>query len=129
MTYVKIKFGQGLLATQANSSKMYSLGNFLTDDIGSGKEGIEWVLNKQYNIISSNRTFMEKDTDNDRIFIGDLFTEDLSEAAISAPTAAIIDLLQQWDEVCKNKPKEVTIYFENEKFRIEVKTPLQDKNE
>lgn len=62
------------------------------------------------------------------IGVGDLFTEDPKEAALIVPVPAMIDLLEQWDEACKTNPEEVTIYYENEKFSIEVKPRAEDKN-
>lgn len=119
MAYVKIKFEPLLWVVKADIRGMYSIGYCLTDDVsyGGGKRRIDWILDERYDIGCSNHTFMEKD--NDKIIVGDLFTQDSSEAAIWVPTSAMIDLLQQWDEVCKTKPEEVTIYYENEKFRIE----------
>ena len=54
------------------------------------------------------------------IAVGDLFTEDPREAALSVPIHVMIDLLQQWDEVCKINPDAVIISYEHEKFTIEV---------
>ncbi len=120
MEYVTIKCGRAFLATKANNLSMCTLGNCLTDDISSGHDRINWILDDQYDHISNNRTSMAKD--DDTITIEDLFTENFSsEAAISIPKVTMIDLLRQWDEVCKTNPEEVTIYYENEKFRIEAK--------
>lgn len=129
MAYVKIKFEPLLWVVKADTRGMYSIGYCLTDDIsyGRGHKRISWILDDRYDTTCSNRTFMEKD--NDKVITGDLLTENYSEAAISVPTSAMIDLLQQWDEVCKTNPEEVTIYYENEKFRIEAKPRVQDKNE
>jgi hypothetical protein len=121
MAYVKIKFGQTLWVTEADNLSMYTIGYFLTDDVmyAGGKEAIGWILDERYKRTCSNATFMEKYDGN--IAVGDLFTEDPCEAAISVPIPVMIDLLQQWDVVCTINPDAVIIYYENEKFRIEVK--------
>ncbi len=127
MAYVKIEFEPLLWVVKADTRGMYSIGYCLTDDIsyGRGHKRISWILDDRYDTTCSNRTFMEKD--NDKVITGDLLTEDSSEAAISVPTSAMIDLLQQWDVVCKTNPAEVTVYYEDEKFRIEAKSRTQDK--
>jgi hypothetical protein len=78
---------------------MYSIGYCLTDDIsyGRGYKRIDWILDDRYDTACSNRTFMEKDKE--QVIVGDLLTEDSCEAAISVPTSAMIDLLQQWDVI------------------------------
>ena len=121
MSYVKIKFGRALWVTDSDTLGMGSIGYCLTDDggYGEGKRRIDWIRDDRYKTGCSNRTFMEKH--NGMIATGDLFTEDPCEAALSVPIPVMIDLLQQWDEVCKTNPEEVTIYYDNEKFRIEVK--------
>lgn len=119
MAYVKIDFHILLSVVGADTPGMATLGYLLTDDVhyGGGKRRIEWILDARYERGCSNRTFMEKYDGN--IAVGDLFTEDPCEAAISVPIPVMIDLLKQWDEVCKTNPDAVTIYYENEKFRIE----------
>ena len=119
--YVKIEFSEALYVTKADIPGMYSIGHCLTDDVGfgGGQRRINWILDTRYEIGCSNRTYMEKY--DGMIAVGDLFTEDPCEAALSVPIPIMIDLLQQWDEVCKTNPAEVTVYYENEKFRIEAK--------
>ncbi len=132
MAYVKIKFGEALYVTKADIPGMYSIGHCLTDDVGyrigyrEGQDRINWILDDRYDFTSSNHTFMEKF--DGMVGVGDLFTEDPKEAALIVPVPAMIDLLEQWDEACKTNPEEVTIYYENEKFRIEVKPRTKDKN-
>ena len=60
------------------------------------------------------------------ITVGDLFTEDPNEAALSVPIHVMIDLLKQWDEVCKVNPNAVIIYYENEKFSIELQKDISN---
>lgn len=128
MGYVTIKCGRAFLATKADNLSMCTLGHCLTDDISSGHDRINWILDNTYDHISNNRTSMSKD--NDTIVIEDLYAEYFSgEAVLSVPKITMIDLLQQWDEVCKTNPEEVTVYYENEKFRIEAKPRTQDKQE
>lgn len=129
MAYVKIEFSEALYVTKADIPGMYSIGHCLTDDVGycEGQDRINWILDDRYDITSSNRTFMEKF--DGMVGVGDLFTEDPHEAALIVPIPVMIDLLQQWDAVCKTNPEEVTVYYENEKFRIEAKPRAQDKKE
>ena len=119
MAYVKIKFGEAACVVDADSQAMATIGFFLTDDVmcGGGQETIEWILDDRYERTCSNHTFIEK---YNGITVGDLFTEDPNEAALSVPIPVMIDLLKQWDDVCKANPDAVIIYYENEKFRIKV---------
>jgi hypothetical protein len=119
VAYVKIDFKIVLSVVESDNPGMATLGYCLTDDVmyGGGQRRISWILDDRYSHGCSNRTFMEKYDGN--VAVGDLFTEDPREAAISVPIPVMIDLLQQWDEVCKTNPDVVTIYCENEKFRIE----------
>jgi hypothetical protein len=120
MAYVKIDFHILLSVVEADTLEMATLGYLLTDDVhyGGGQRRIDWILDDRYERGCSNRTFMEKYDGN--IAVGDLFTEDPCEAAISVPIPVMIDLLQQWDVVCKINPAAIIIYYENEKFRIKV---------
>jgi len=121
MAYVKIDFDEALYVVDADTEAMATIGFLLTDDVGygGGFRRLAWISDDRYKRTCSNRTFMEKYDRN--IAVGDLFTDDPWEAALSVPTVIMINLLQQWDVVCKANPDAVTIYYENEKFRIEVK--------
>jgi len=120
MAYVKIKFGKALWVTEADSLAMYSIGYLLTDDVGyeGGQRRIDWIVDNRCKRGCSNATFMEKYNGN--IIVGDLFTDDPCEAALSVPTPVMIDLLEQWDVICKANPEAMTIYYEDERFRIEI---------
>lgn len=119
MKYVKIKREEVLFIEQSSDSSMYILGEFLTADISykGGARRIQWIKNEQYQAGSSNLTFMEKEEGN--IILGNLFDEDPYVNALTVPIPVMIDLLEQWDAVCKNNPTEVTIYYENGKFKVE----------
>ena len=119
MAYVKIKFGEAVYVVEASTEAMATIGFLLTDDVGygGGYRRLAWILDDRYERTCSNHTFMEK---YNGITVGDLFTDDPCEAALSVPTPAMIDLLEQWDVICKANPEAVTIYYENEKFRIEI---------
>lgn len=127
MAYVKIEFNPALWVTKADTLGMYTIGYCLTDDVGfgGGQRRTNWILDTRNEIGCSNRTFMEKF--DGMIAVGDLFTEDPREAALAVPIPVLIDLLQQWDEVCKTNPAEVTVYYENDKFRIEAMPRAHEK--
>jgi len=127
MAYVKIDFDEALYVVEADTEAMATIGFLLTDDVlyGGGQRRINWILDDRYSHGCSNRTFMEKYDGN--IAVGDLFTDDPREAAFSVPIPVMIDLLKQWDEVCKANPDAVTIYYENEKFRIEPQSSVRSE--
>jgi hypothetical protein len=121
MPYVTIKIDDVLHIRKSSDHSMYVLGECLVSDVryGGGKRRINWIKDERYQAGSSNLTFMEKDNGN--ILIGNLFDKDPYEYAFEAPIPVIIDLLEQWDTVCKTNPDEVTVYYENGKFRVEGK--------
>lgn len=117
MAYVKIKFGRALWVTDSDTLGMASIGYCLTDDIGFDvTDRIEWILKNSSTHISNNRTFIAKR--GNTIIIDDLYSDD-EQTAMIMPISTAIDLLQQWDAICKTYPAEVTIYYEDDRFTIE----------
>jgi len=119
-SYVIIKFGKGLFVKASNDCQVSLIGYLLADDISiySAKKRIHWLLNTPPDAhTSSNHTFMEKE--DGKVVVSSLFDKDPYERAFIAPIPAMIDLLEQWDDVCKTNPDEVTIYYEDGKFKVE----------
>jgi hypothetical protein len=98
---------------------MNLVGFLLTSEFGRGDiyERKRWLLDPQCQETGCNYTYLEKEGEN--VVLGCLFDEDPYERALTVPVPIMIDLLTQWDAVCKTDPDEVTVYYENGKFRVE----------
>lgn len=67
----------------------------------------DWILNQQYEDTAGNITFIEKE--NDKITIGKLFVDDPYEVVFETTQEQFLKILDQWEELCKSKPKEIII--------------------
>jgi hypothetical protein len=117
------------------TSEMYVLGVFFATDVGCGEEEWpsfkDWALadkddpNSGFNdTIGSNATFLEEDGNGDIHLVDDTGSNDDEEyyipARIKLTRQQFVKLLDDWQEkVCKYKPKEVIIKYENDQFIIE----------
>ena len=107
--------------TDASSIKMEILGCFLASDVSSRPASFkEYALNDWEKYTSSNATGLEKE--NGHILLRDLYSEEKIPTKLKMSLDQFIKLLDDWEEkVCKLKPKEVTITYDNDKFVIETK--------
>lgn len=119
MSLITIKFGEGLFCRGSEDPQMNLVGFLLADDVSTygASNRMTWLLLPGDDDTSSNMTFMEKE--NGYVTLGFLWDKDPYERALTVPIPVMIDLLQQWDTVCKTKPHEVTVYYENGQFRVE----------
>jgi len=105
----------------ASNIEMNILGNFLIYD---GRYGVsefkEWALDDRYTSSGGNITLLEKE--NDFIIINDEFRERQGEAlGFKIPKQAFINLLDEWDKVFNQKPLEILITYDGQKFTIETR--------
>jgi|ERR1700733_3964319 len=107
--------------SDASNIEMNILGNFLTDDVGCrGSSFKEFAFNEWEVETASNITSLRKKNGN--IFLSDLYSEKSEPIELEMTSAQFIQLLDDWEaKVCKKKPKEVTIKYENDQFTIETK--------
>jgi hypothetical protein len=80
-------------------------------------ERIKWLLNGREESTGCNYIFMEKENGN--AILACLFDEDPYDRALTVPIPVMIDLLEQWDMVCKVNPDEVIITYDQGKFHVE----------
>jgi hypothetical protein len=120
----------------ASNEEMSILGCFFTDDVGCRKQEWpsfkDWALadkddpNSGFNdTIGSNATFLEEDGNGDIHLVDDTGSNDDEEyyipGRIKLTRQQFVQLLDDWQEkVCKYKPKEVIIKYENDQFTIEI---------
>ena len=104
----------------ASNLEMCILGNFLTSDVYHPSSYIEYALNEWEEYTSSNVTALAKE--NGYILLMDLYSEERVPTALKMIRKQFIQILTDWEEkVCKKKPKEVIIKYEDEQFIIETK--------
>ncbi|HRN77923.1 MAG TPA: hypothetical protein PLU71_01675 [Candidatus Dependentiae bacterium] len=126
MDFVKLLFNKNLGTysyENASNIEMSNLSFFLTDDVGCSKEDSfkGFILDNRFSYTSSNATFLEKE--DGYILLSSLHAEDLDNPIeFKIPIKMFIKLLDDWQEkVCKLKPKEVIIKYENDEFIFETK--------
>lgn len=97
------------------------LGDFLTSDVRFRTSVFkEYAFNDRQQYMSSNATTLEKQ--NDYILLRDQYPEEEIPTQLKMTRDQFIKLLDDWEEkVCKLKPKEVIIKYENDEFIIETK--------
>src|SRR5262249_8285659 len=118
--YVKFeRYEHNLLFSGADDAKMGLLGHFFSDEIGVKRAPffINCISDPQFDSIGSNYTFMERD--GDLAIIGCLYDEDPYERALEVPVPIMIDLLEQWDAVCKTDPQEIIVTYQDGKFTVQ----------
>ncbi|HLW73212.1 MAG TPA: hypothetical protein VKR54_04120 [Candidatus Babeliales bacterium] len=105
----------------ASSIIMCILGRFLFSDVGSDISFYkEWLLDNKYNSAGGNIT--ELDRVGNYILLTDACSEEDVPTRAKMTNAQFLKLLVDWEEkVCKLKPKEVTIIYDNDEFVFETK--------
>jgi hypothetical protein len=101
---------------------MSILGLFLTDDIGCSPSPFkEWAFNDNWgDACSGNITSLEKE--DNYILLSDLYSEEAIPTVLRMTRQQYVQVITDWEEkVCKLKPKEVTITYDNNKFVVETK--------
>ena len=104
----------------ASTPRMSILANFLESDYGSGRSSFkEWTNNEEYKFIEGNISWLEKE--NDDVIITYLFdrSEDIYEHAFRTSKKQFLELLNKWEKLYKEGPKEIIITYEDGKIHLE----------
>lgn len=136
MDHAKIMYENGFYGYKGGTtSEMDVLGIFLATDVGCDEQ--EWPSFKDWALanktdpnsgfshtIGGNATFLEEDNDGNIHLIDDTGSDpdDIHyiPAHIKMTRQQFVQLLDDWQEkVCKHKPKEVTITYDDDQFNIE----------
>jgi len=106
----------------ASNEEMTILGHFLATDVGYHPSSFkEWGINDDWGD-STNGNLTALDKDNNYILLTDLYSEEASPTALKMTREQYVQVINEWEEkVCKLKPKEVTIRYDNDEFIIETK--------
>ena len=128
MRFVKIIYDKSSYDyDNADSIAMAILGLFLASDVGCGSEISiwpsfkDWALNDSLGTcLSGNITSLEKKDEN--ILLTNLYSEEKIPTVLTISREQFVTLLDDWEEkVCKLKPKEVTITYDNDQFIMKTK--------
>lgn len=105
----------------ASSIAMCILGRFLFSDVGNDISFYkEWLLDNKYNSAGGNIT--ELDRAGNYILLSDAYSEEDIPTKVKMTAGQFLKLLDDWEaKVCKLKPKEVIITYDNNEFVIETK--------
>ena len=106
----------------ASNEEMTILGHFLATDVGYYPSSFkEWGFNDDWgDSTNGNLTALEKD--GNYILLSDLYSEEKNPVALRMTRQQYVQVITDWEEkVCKLKPKEVTITYDNDEFVIETK--------
>lgn len=106
----------------ASNIEMTILGHFLVSDIGCGPSPFkEWAFNDNWgDACSGNITGLEKE--DNYILLTDLYSDEAIPSSLKMTREQYVQVITDWEEkVCKLKPKEVTITYDNDEFIIKTK--------
>ena len=106
----------------ASSIEMCNLGHFLVTDIGCSPSPFkEWALNDNWgDSCSGNITGLEKE--DNYILLTDLYSDEEIPSTLKMTRQQYVQVITDWEEkVCKLKPKEVTITYDNDQFIMKTK--------
>jgi hypothetical protein len=95
---------------------------FLTDDVGLQVQNWKDLINDpKRDGTSSNISFLEKEGEN--VIVGYLFApeNDPYKNSTKLSKQNLLEVLDQWEKLCKEKPQEIWIFEENGKVWLEGK--------
>jgi hypothetical protein len=110
----------------ASHAEIGILGIFFSSDIGCAKIGsptyAEWTFQDKWGTsFCGNAICVERE--GDFVFLSDVFPdEEAPLMQLKMTRQQFVDIIDEWyKKVCKYKPKEVTIKYDNGQFSIETK--------
>lgn len=122
MEFIKlvISSGERYSYDSASNIKMNILGDFLASDVSRTSSFIDWALDNESDHACANLTDLDKE--DGYILMSDLYSEEKTPTELKMTQKQFVQILTDWEEkVCKLKPKEVVIKYENDEFIIETK--------
>jgi|SRR5579872_1991597 len=113
----------GYAYQDASNVEMCILGDFLMSSVGYDVSSFkEWGLTDIWKNDETNGNVTALERHDNYIFLKDLFSEEDVPTVLKMTRDQFGKILTDWEEkVCKLKPKEVIIKYENDQFVIETK--------
>jgi len=124
--FLDLEYGD-YASKNASNIEMTILSHLLASDIGCSLRSNKWPTFKDWALddslgdcLSSNLTRLEKEGND--IFLTDIYSDEEIPTEFKISRQQFAKLFDDWQEkVCKLKPKEVLIKYENDEFTIETK--------
>jgi hypothetical protein len=111
---------------EETSVEMCIISNFLTDDVGCGVDDVfyvDWLYEADNESCGGNITQLYKEGDYIELE-NDYPVEEFAHIVVRMRRSQFIKLLNDWKEiVCKNRPEEVILRYENDEYTFEVTKP------
>jgi hypothetical protein len=107
---------------EASDVEMAILGQFLTGNVSCGSLSFkEWIFNDRETSACGNTICLEKE--DSYILMSDMYSEEEVPTKLKLTQVQYLQIFDEWQEkVCKLKPKEVIIKYEDDQFIMEMKT-------
>ena len=105
----------------SNSIELTFLGRFLRSDVGCYWTGFKkWALDPTRDFTASNYATLEKE--DGFVLIGEDAAENYDDGPFCRiPLDDFVKVLDQWEQFCKTRPKEILITRENGVIKMEAK--------
>ena len=121
MDYVKINIDQFEFYSvcEIRSENLSILARFLTSDVVSGSTSWkEWLLTDSLDDSAGNATSVDRD--GKYILLSDLYSEQEDNGLhLKIQKDLLVDILDQWEQFCKTRPKEIIITREDGVIKME----------
>jgi hypothetical protein len=101
--------------------EMCILGKFLASDVRSSALSFkEWLLDETQTFTGGNITNIEKEGND--VLLNDQYSEQPDGGPyFRIPKREFINLLDEWEKICKEKPQEVLVEWDGKCFVVETK--------
>ena len=121
MKYIKFKLDRHrYYPEESNCKDLRMLGAFFRSDVGCDISSFkDFLLDQGQEDTASNFSFLEKEGNN--IVIGCLYSEDPYEWTFETTIKQLIEILDQWEKLCKLEPQEIIITREGDSITLEGK--------
>ena len=114
MKYIKLKYrGRSYHLSEDYADKLYLLAYFLLCDVtSSAANSIKWLNDPSVDYAAINFAFLEKE--GDIIIIGRESAENEYEDIFEIKVNNLIEVLEKWKKLYKEKPKEIIITYDGQ---------------
>lgn len=114
------KIKNSYLFKESQDSLLSILTFFLLDDCGIEIESWKkWFLEEPYTSVGSNATYLIKDEKKNKVYISRIWDDDPDAEELELSGEQFLHILDRWEELLKERPKEIIITKEGEKITME----------
>ncbi|HEV2601219.1 MAG TPA: hypothetical protein VGT41_02890 [Candidatus Babeliales bacterium] len=115
MDYAKLVLVENVYLFDGSTLDIGILAMLLSDDIGLQRISSfkEFLIDNNYANIAGNYTIVEKKSDN--VLLACRFDDDF-EPCIQMPQQELLSILDQWEQLVKLRPAEITIFKKGDSY-------------